>query len=130
MNIRKYITATTIGLATFVSLGFAQASDCKWQATIARPQGAIDTVLLTVLGICQEPTPGYKLTLDRVNLPEPGPSTLTLVLNVVAPTGIEPQHVTPTPVEYQQVFVVGRPRPTKVAVLETAATINVINELE
>jgi len=99
-------------------------SDCTWQATIT-PEG-IDTLRLTVKGVCQEPTPGYKLTLDRVNLPQPDPSTLTLVLDVVAPTGIEPQHVTPTPVEYQQVFIIGGPKPpTKVTVWDTATTINV-----
>src|SRR5207302_2639182 len=36
-------------------------------------------------------------TLD---LPNTDPFTLILVLTVEAPTGIEPQHVTPTPVEY------------------------------
>lgn len=97
-------------------------SDCQWTATTTH---GIDTVSLTVKGVCQEPTPGYKLTLTEVNLPGSEPSTLMLVLTVVAPTGIEPQHVTPTPVEYEQTFVVPRPVPTKVVIFEAAATVNI-----
>ena len=125
MNVRKYIAAAMAGFFVFASQGFAQASDCKWQATIAPPQPLSDFLILTVKGVCQEPTPGYKLTLDRVNLPQTGASVLTLVLDVVAPTGIEPDIVTPTPVEYRQVVIVPRPAPTKVMVWDTATTINV-----
>ena len=85
-----------------------------------------DTVKLTVTGVCQEPTPGYKLTLTHVDLPGSDPATLTLVLSVVAPTGIEPQHVTPTPVEYQQTFVIPKDHvPVKVTIFEAAATVQV-----
>jgi hypothetical protein len=126
MNVRKYIAAALGGLSIFVSQGFAQASDCKWQATIAPPPQLSDFLILTVKGVCQEPTPGYMLTLDRVNLPQTDTSVLTLVLDVVAPTGIEPQIVTPTPVEYRQVVIVPRPAPTKVMVWDTATTINVV----
>ena len=63
---------------------------CQWTATTTF---GIDTVNLTVTGVCQEPTPGYKLTLSRVDVPGSDPDTLLLVLTVVAPTGIEPQHV-------------------------------------
>jgi hypothetical protein len=125
MNVQNYITPAMTGLFVFVSQGLAQASDCKWEATIATPPQLSDFLTLTVKGVCQEPTPGYMLTLDRVNLPQTDASTLTLVLDVVAPKGIEPQHVTPTPVEYRQVFVLPRPIPTKVAIFETTATINV-----
>jgi hypothetical protein len=38
---------------------------CKWTATTTH---GVDTVQLTVKGICQEPTPGYKLSLQRVDL--------------------------------------------------------------
>jgi hypothetical protein len=128
-------TAAAISLATQV---FAQAAggkekesyetriesrctECEW--TAARTQG-VDAVRLTVKGICQEPTPGFKLTLTHVDLPGSDPSTLTLVLTAVAPTGIEPQHVTPTPVEYQQAFVLPKDHvPTKVAIFEAAATV-------
>ncbi len=101
----------------------AHRADCRWTATTAH---GIDTVRLTVKGICQEPTPGFKLTLTHVDLPGTDPSTLTLVLTVVAPTGIEPQIVTPTPVEYQQTFVLPKDHvPTKVTIFEATATINV-----
>jgi hypothetical protein len=125
MNVRNYITAAITGSFVFASQGFAQASDCKWQATIAPPPQLSDFLILTVKGVCQEPTPGYELTLDRVNLPKSDASTLTLVLDVVAPTGIEPQIVTSTPVEYRQVVIVPRPAPTKVTVWDAATTINV-----
>jgi hypothetical protein len=126
MNARNYITAAMTGLCVFASQGFAQASDCKWQATIAPPPQLSDFLILTVKGVCQEPTPGYMLTLNSVNVPGTDASTLTLVLDVVAPTTIENQIVTPTPVEYRQVVIIPRPAPTKVTVLEAATTINVV----
>jgi hypothetical protein len=97
---------------------------CQWTTTITRPENAIDVLTLTVKGVCQEPTPGYKLTLTPVNVPGTDPSTLMLILTGVAPTGTEPQHVTPTPVEYDQNFVVTQV-PKKVIIFETSATINV-----
>ena len=52
---------------------------CQWTATtIVR----LDTVTLTVNGVCQEPTPGYKLTLTRVDVAGSDPDTLMLVLTV------------------------------------------------
>jgi hypothetical protein len=106
MNVRIFITAAMTGLFVFSSQEFVQASDYTWQATRTRPPDAIDVLVLTVKGVCEEPTPGYKLTLDPVNLPQPDASMLTLVLNVAAPTGIEPDHVTPTTVEYSRTFVI------------------------
>jgi hypothetical protein len=123
MNVGKCIITAMTGL--FVSQGLAQASDCKWQATIAPPPQMSDFLTLSVKGVCQEPTPGYMLGLSRANLVQPDPSTLILVLDVVAPTGNEPQITTPTPVEYRQAVVRPMPAPTKVIVWETAATINV-----
>lgn len=97
---------------------------CQWTPTATQ---GIDTVRLTVKGLCQEPTPGYKLTLTHVDLPGGDPSTLMLALTVLAPTGIEPQHVTPTPVEYQQTFVIPKDRvPTKVTIFEAAATVRLV----
>jgi hypothetical protein len=55
------------------------AHDCRWTATTTF---GIDTVKLTVNGVCQEPTPGYKLTLNHVELPGGEASTLPLVLTV------------------------------------------------
>ena len=102
-----------------------RTDECQWTATTTV---GIDTIRLTVKGICQEPTPGYKLTLTRVNPPDPegDPATLFLVLTVVPPTGIEPQHVTPTPVEYEQTFLIPKDRvPSKVTILEVATTVDI-----
>ena len=95
---------------------------CHWTATTT---SGTDTVNLTVKGVCQEPTPGYKLTLTRVDVPGSDPDTLLLVLTVVPPTGIEPQHVTPTTVEYKQTFVVSQKHPSKVTIFEAATTVEV-----
>ena len=96
---------------------------CKWTATTTH---GIDTVRLTVKGVCQEPTPGYQLTLTHVNVPGTDPATLLLMLTVVPPTGVEPQHVTPTPVEYDQTFVIPAAHaPSKVTIFEAATTVDV-----
>ena len=87
------------------------------------PTVGLDTVKLTVKGVCQEPTPGFKLTLTRLDVPGSDPDTLLLVLTVVPPTGIEPQHVTPTTVEYEQTFVLPQKRPSKVTIFEAGTTI-------
>ncbi len=100
-----------------------RASACHWTA---RTTHGVDTVKLTVKGVCQEPTPGYKLTLTRLDVPGSDPATLLLVLTVVPPTGVEPQHVTPTPVEYEQTFVIPKDHvPSKVTIFEAAKTIDV-----
>ena len=80
---------------------------------------------LTVKGVCQEPTPGYKLALNQVSIPGGHHETLFLALTVTPPTGIEPQHVTPTPVEFDETFVLQRPVPTKVTIFEPAVTLTV-----
>jgi hypothetical protein len=96
---------------------------CQWTATTTN---GIDTVDLTVKGICQEPTPGFKLTLTRFELPGSDPSVLMLVLTVVPPTGIEPQHVTPTSVEYNQRFVIPKDHvPKRVTIFEAATTVEI-----
>jgi hypothetical protein len=97
-------------------------ADCQWSATTTV---GLDTVKLTVKGVCQEPTPGFKLTLTRLDVPGSDPDTLLLVLTVVPPTGIEPQHVTPTTVEYEQTFVLPQKRPSKVTIFEAATTISI-----
>ena len=99
-----------------------RCADCQWTATTTI---GLDTVKLTVTGVCQEPTPGFKLTLTRLDVPGSDPDTLLLVLTVVPPAGIEPQHVTPTTVEYEQIFVLPRKRPSKVTIFEAATTIPV-----
>lgn len=96
---------------------------CQWSATTTQ---GIDSVRLLVKGVCQEPTPGFILTLTHVDVQGADPATLLLVLTVVATTGIEPQHVTPTPVEYAQTFVIPKDRiPSKVAVFEAATTVDI-----
>ena len=101
---------------------YTRHADCQWAATTT---GGLDTVKLTVKGVCQEPTPGFKLTLTRLDVPGSDPDTLLLVLTVVPPTGIEPQHVTPTTVEYEQTFVLPQKRPSKVTVFEAATMISI-----
>ncbi len=98
------------------------STHCQWSATTTV---GLDTVKLTVKGVCQEPTPGFKLTLTRVDVPGSDPGTLLLVLTVVPPTGIEPQHVTKTTVEYEQTFVLPLVHPSKVTIFEAATTIHV-----
>ena len=44
---------------------------------------------------------------------------------MVPPTGIEPQHVTPTPVEYEQTFVIPQKHPSKVTIFEAATTVDI-----
>ena len=106
-----------------MSYGTHRTDACQWTATTTH---GIDTVDLTVKGVCQEPTPGFKLTLTRLVLPGSDPSILLLVLTVVAPTGIEPQHVTPTSVEYHQRFVLPKDQvPKKVTIFEAATMVDV-----
>jgi hypothetical protein len=96
---------------------------CQWSSAATH---GIDTVRLQVKGVCQEPTPGYTLTLTRMDVQGGDPATLLLVLTVVAPSGIEPQHVTPTSVEYEQTFVIPKDRvPSKVTIFEAAATLDI-----
>ena len=101
---------------------YTRHADCQWTATTTV---GLDTVKLTVKGVCQEPTPGFKLTLTRLDVPGSDPDTLLLVLTVVPPTGIEPQHVTPTTVEYEQTFVLPHKHPSKVTIFEAATTISI-----
>ena len=100
-----------------------QHSGGTWTATTTH---SIDTVKLSVKGVLQEPTHGYKLTLSRVDVPGSDPANLLLILTVVAPTGIEPQVVTPTPVAYEQTYVIPKNGPpSKVTIFEAASTIEV-----
>ena len=105
----------------------SHADVCQWTAIIT---GQMSDPIpmprhLHVKGVCQEPTPGYKLTLSQVDVPGSDPDTLLLVLTVVPPTGIEPQHVTPTTVEYKHTFVVPQKHPSKVTIFEAAKTVQV-----
>jgi len=57
---------------------------------------------LTVRGECTFPTPGFKVSL-KVKEPQGiNPAILLLEKTVVAPTGIEPQHVTTIPVCFEE----------------------------
>ena len=100
----------------------AHYSGCKWTATNTF---GIDFVKLTVKGACQEPTPGYGLKLTRLDVAGGNPDTLSLVLTVVPPTGIEPQHVATATVEYDQTFVLPHKHPSKVTIFEAAKTLEV-----
>jgi hypothetical protein len=95
----------------------------KWSATTT--VGGIDTVKLTVSGVVQEPTPGYVLTLQRVNPPATDLDTLFLALTEVPPTGVEPDHVTDTPVEFTETFVVSMHRPSRAIILGAMNTVDI-----
>jgi hypothetical protein len=58
---------------------YTRRADCQWAATTTV---GLDTVKLTVKGVCQEPTPGFRLTLTRLDVPGSDPDTLLLVLTV------------------------------------------------
>jgi|SRR6516225_11824997 len=101
----------------------APSRPCQWTAGTTH---GVDTVDITVKGVCQEPTPGFKLTLTRLDLPGSDPSTLLLVLTVVPPIGIEPQHVTPTSVKYHQRFALPKDQvPKKITIFEAATMVDV-----
>jgi len=57
---------------------------------------------LTIKGLCTFPTPGFKVSLKKKVPQGINPAILILEKVVVAPTGIEPQHVTKIPVEYEE----------------------------
>ena len=98
-------------------------SNCDWSATTTH---GVDTVQLHVKGVCQEPTPGYTLTLEPASPQGINPEILLLQLTVKAPTGIEPQHVTPTPVEYTQNYVIPRNHPPRqITILPEGITLDV-----
>ncbi|WP_026605633.1 hypothetical protein [Methylocapsa acidiphila] len=125
------LAAVALGLISQAALAIERAEHpdrsigaCQWTATTAR---GVDTVQLTVKGICQEPTPGYSLTLTRVDSQGGDRSTLALVLTAVAPTGIEPHHVAATAVEYQQTFVLPKDLvPTKVTMSHGGAIDQIV----
>ena len=96
----------------------------RWTATTTH---GIDTVRLTVHGVLQEPTPGFKPTLTRLTAAGGDPATLLLRLTVAPPTGIEPDHITPTQAEYTQTFVIPKDHvPTRVVILADEATVTVM----
>jgi len=106
-----------------MSHGMRHPDPCRWTAGTTH---GVDTVDITVKGVCQEPTPGFKLTLTRLDLPGSDPSTLLLVLTVVPPIGIEPQHVTPTSVKYHQRFALPKDQvPKKITIFEAATMVDV-----
>ncbi|MBV9849171.1 MAG: hypothetical protein JO250_05725 [Armatimonadetes bacterium] len=101
----------------------AQQAGCQWTATSTH---GVDTVTIHVHGVCQEPTPGYKLSLTRVEPQGADPATLLLYLQVIAPTGIEPQHVVDQPVDYTHTFVIPKDHvPSRVVILTGGQAIPV-----
>ncbi len=75
---------------------------CKWEAVHnwqpPRPGK------LTVTGVCDMPTPGYRIELKRKVPQGINPSILLLEKIVTPPTGPQPEVVTPTPVRaYEEV---------------------------
>ena len=66
-----------------------------WSATLHHSE-------LKVHGKCTFPTPGYKVTLKKKEPQGINPVILLLEKTVVAPTGIEPQHVVTIPVSFEE----------------------------
>jgi hypothetical protein len=57
---------------------------------------------LKVHGECTFPTPGFKVTLKKKEPQGINPKILLLEKTVVAPTGIEPDHVVTLPVNFEE----------------------------
>ena len=58
---------------------------------------------LTVTGVCNMPTPGYRVVLKRKVPQGINPAILLLEKEVIRPQGPHPQVITPTPVSYEEV---------------------------
>lgn len=58
---------------------------------------------LTVTGVCNMPTPGYRIALKRKVPQGINPAILLLEKEVIPPQGSQLQVITPTPVSYDEV---------------------------
>jgi hypothetical protein len=101
------IQVTHAGGSTIVPVGVATDGDVQECSAVCGDWIAIQNMMpgaspnLHVKGTLLMPTPGYTLTL-RLHEPQGiNPAILLLVLTITPPTGIVPQLVTPTPVEYR-----------------------------
>ena len=57
---------------------------------------------LYVTGVCEMPTPGYQITLERKAPQGINPAELILTKRILAPQGPVPEVITPAPVHYQE----------------------------
>jgi len=73
----------------------APAATAAWSATLHAND-------LKVHGELTFPTPGYKVTLKKKHPQGTNPMVLLLEKTVVAPTGIEPDHVATMPVYFEE----------------------------
>lgn len=71
-------------------------------ATTAAWSAILDAHDLKVHGELTFPTPGYKVTLKKKHPQGINPLVLLLEKTVVAPTGIEPDHVVTMPVDFEE----------------------------
>jgi hypothetical protein len=100
-----------------------QKQNCEWTATTTH---GVDTVQLHVKGVCQEPTPGYTLTLVPAEPQGINPEILLLQLTETPPSGMATQVITPTPVEYTRSYVIPGARvPKQVTILPGGPTLDV-----
>lgn len=100
-----------------------RAAACQWTATTTH---SIDSVKLTVRGMCEQPRPGYKFTLSHVDLPGTDPSTLTLVLIVVTLNGYRAVSGNPDPGGVSANFrLTERSCPGERIIFEPVATVHV-----
>ena len=108
----------------FYSANAYHQSSCEWMVTTSFEA---DIVNLTVKGIYQEPSPGYELYLEPVESQDSAHEVLVLTLTTVAPTEIEPEVITPTPVEYSRTYRLSSGKlPTKVTILPDRVTLDAI----
>jgi hypothetical protein len=73
----------------------APATTAEWSATLHAHD-------LKVHGNLTFPTPGYKVQLTKKHPQGINPSVLLLEKTVVAPTGIEPDHVVTMPADFEE----------------------------
>ncbi|MEA2554161.1 MAG: hypothetical protein QOJ65_2337 [Fimbriimonadaceae bacterium] len=57
---------------------------------------------LRVDGVCDMPTPGYTIKLEKANPQGINPKILLLNKTEIAPGGIRPDVITPTPAHYEE----------------------------
>ena len=72
----------------------------EWTATLYSEEEGRNR--LKVHGQCTFPTPGFKVHLRRKDPQGINPKVLLLDKTVIAPTGIEPEHVVTIPVSFEE----------------------------
>lgn len=87
-------------VATTTATSGGVAGSCTWRAI--HDSQPPDPAELSVSGVCIMPSAGYSLTLTRAEPQGINPAILLLNLDVISPTGIVAQVLTPFEVEYTE----------------------------